>query len=426
MRSKKSSSTGKTTFTIFITLLLASAIVPTPAQARKFKVLHTFHKSDGFGPVGALTRDAKGNLYGTTSGGGRGVCGGFTCGTAFKLDGTGKQIWLHSFNGKSGMGPEVGLLRDGAGNLYGTTIEGGDLACAENSLGCGTVFKLDKTGRETVLYKFRGDQDGWAADSPVVMDSAGNLYGTTERGGTSTWGTIFQVDKNGKETVLYSFMGGSDGCLPIGVIMDAAGNLYGVASQGGSESCSFGGDGVVFKLDTTGSFSVLHTFRGSDGAIPASVLLLDSARNLYGTTAQGGSSMTCFNGCGTVFKVTSDGVETVLYSFCSLQNCIDGERPVDGPLLRDSKGNLYGTTVFGGAYHNNCNRDSCGVVFKLSTTGTETVLHSFSGGTDGAIPEAGLITDGLGSFYGAAMQGGDANCTFNGEPGCGVVFKIGP
>src|SRR5580704_18314002 len=164
MRSRQFCSAAKMIFAISIALLAASVVDVQPAQAQKFKVLHTFHKSDGFAPVGALTRDANGNLYGTTSGGGKGLCGGYTCGTAFKLDGTGKQIWLHSFNGKNGMGPEVGLLRDAAGDLYGTTIEGGDLSCKELSLGCGTVFKLDKTGRETVLYKFKGKPDGWAAD----------------------------------------------------------------------------------------------------------------------------------------------------------------------------------------------------------------------------------------------------------------------
>jgi uncharacterized repeat protein (TIGR03803 family) len=321
------------------------------------------------------------------------------------------------------MGPEVGLLRDGAGNLYGTTIDGGVTTCG-NQLGCGTVFKLDKMGRETALHKFKGDLDGWAADSPVVMDSAGNLYGTTERGGTSTWGTIFKVDKNGKETVLYSFTGGSDGCLPTGVILDTNGNLYGVASQGGSESCSFGGDGVVFKLDTTGSFSVLHTFGGLDGASPGSVLLLDSGGNLYGTTAYGGSSTACPFGCGTVFEVTSEGMETVLYSFCSLRNCTDGEIPAGGPLVRDMKGTLYGTTDEGGVYRNGCSRGGCGVVFKLDRSGKEAVLHSFTGGTDGGVPIAGLVGDRAGNLYGTTFQGGDVNC----EPayGCGVVFQIIP
>jgi uncharacterized repeat protein (TIGR03803 family) len=422
MRSKKPYFASKSFFVVFLMFLLA--VVAQSAQAQKFKVLHTFHKSDGFAPVGALTRDANGNLYGTTSGGGKGLCGGYTCGTAFKLDGTGKQIWLHSFNGKNGMGPEVGLLRDAAGDLYGTTIEGGDLSCKELSLGCGTVFKLDKTGRETVLYKFKGKPDGWAADSPVVMDAAGNLYGTTEHGGSFEFGTIFKLDKSGKETVLYSFTGGSDGCYPVGVTLDADGNLYGVAANGGSEVCSFGGDGVVFKLDTAGTFSALHTFGGSDGSTPTSTLLLDSRGNLYGTTAYGGSSTSCPFGCGTVFEVTSDGTESVLYSFCSLRNCTDGEIPAGGPLVRDSRGTLYGTTDEGGTYRTGCNRGSCGVVFKLDSAGKETVLHNFSGRADGGVPVAGLVRDRAGNLYGTTFQGGDINC----EPsyGCGEVFQIIP
>ena len=144
------------------------------------------------------------------------------------------------------------------------------------------------------------------------------------------------------------------------------------------------------------------------------------------TTSAGGNSAACFNGCGTVFKLSSSGKESVLYSFCSLSNCVDGEAPIYGPLVRDSQGNLYGTTDDGGFYEDNCNRGSCGVVFKLDTAGNETVLHSFSGGTDGAIPEAGLIMDPSGRLYGTALQGGDPTCKFNGIPGCGVVFEITP
>jgi uncharacterized repeat protein (TIGR03803 family) len=425
MRSKKPFPAGKPAFVIFMALLLASAFVPTQARARKFKVLHTFHGApkDGYGPggQGALVRDATGNLYGTTGGGGRGACGGYTCGTAFKLDKSGKQVWLHSFNGKNGMGPHAGLLQDSVGNLYGTTDLGGYVPCKEDSLGCGTLFKLDKTGRETVLYKFKGKPDGWAADSPVVMDAAGNVYGTTENGGSFESGTIFKVDKSGEETVLYSFTGGSDGCFPIGVILDSGGNLYGVTAFGGSGFCS-NGDGVVFKIDTAGEFGVLHTFGGSDGRDPDGLLLLDAKGDLYGTTGYGGTSTACPFGCGTVFKLAPDGSETVLYNFCSLTSCEDGEAP-GGGLVRDRAGNLYGVTVFGGLYRN-CNRDICGVVFKLDSTGKETVLHSFTGGADGSFPSIGLLRDGLGNLYGATMSGGDLKC----EPpyGCGVVYKISP
>src|ERR1700676_3487691 len=206
MRSKKPFSAGNPTFVVFITLLLASAIIPTQAQARKFRVLHTFHGKDGNGPVAVLTRDSAGNLYGTTSAGGTGKCNS-GCGTAFKLSKSGKQVWLHSFNGANGESPSAALLLDAAGNLYGTTDYGGNPKCTS---GCGTVFKLDGSGKETVLHKFNGSPDGWTSDSLLAKDALGNLYGTTEFGGTNDNGIIFKVDKESKETVLYSFTGGSD------------------------------------------------------------------------------------------------------------------------------------------------------------------------------------------------------------------------
>jgi uncharacterized repeat protein (TIGR03803 family) len=427
MRAKKSFSAGKPTFAIFIALLLTSAIVPTQAQARKFKVLHTFHGANGAQSNAHLVRDAAGNLYGTTSvgGSGKGVCVPFGgCGTAFKLDKTGKQVWLHSFTGKNGMVPLVGLMRDGAGNLYGTTVLGGDFKCFK--YGCGTVFKLDKTGKEQVLYRFTGGADGFDPEALLARDAAGNLYGTTLAG----IGNVFKIDKTGKLTVFYTFTGGSDGCFPAsGVILDATGNLYGVAAQGGVGFCN-SGYGTVFELDTTGKFTVLHTFDIGDGAYPGSLLLFDSAGNLYGTTSGGGNSFVCGStGCGTVFELSPLGngnwTETVLYSFCSLENCADGEEPGPSPLARDSSGNLYGTTGLGGT--SRCGGSGCGVVFKLEPQGKEIVLHSFTGGADGQDPSLGVILDKSGNLYGTTFFGGDRNCAPAGNrDGCGVVYKLTP
>src|SRR5579863_9120394 len=151
------SNLAKIVFAIFITLLLASVVVPTQAQAQTFKVLHTFHGPNGNGPAGVLIRDSAGNLYGTTEAGGTGKCGTFGCGTAFKLNNNGKQVWLHSFDISDGEEPSAGLLRDATGNLYGTTDYGGNTTCTS---GCGTVFKLDGDGKETVLYKFKAPPDG--------------------------------------------------------------------------------------------------------------------------------------------------------------------------------------------------------------------------------------------------------------------------
>lgn len=422
MRSKKPFSAGNPTFVIFIALLLASAILPTQAQAQRFKVLHTFHGRDGSFPTGTLVRDSAGNLYGTTSGGGTGGCGKYGCGTIFKMNKVGKEIWLYSFKGTNEIDPSAGLLRDSSGNLYGTTVFGGKVTKTCGGVqagGCGTVFKVDRTGKGTVLYKFKGTPDGFFPESVLVKDAMGNLYGTTPLGGSSGLGAVFKIDATGKETVLYSFTGGSDGCDPYpGVILDSAGNLYGVTMDGGAGFCN-SGSGVVFKLDTSGKQTVLHIFGGSDGANPDSVLLFDSQGGLYGTTANGGNGQCGGTGCGVVFELSPQSgggwTETVLYAFCSLSRCADGEEPL-GPLVRDASGNLFGTTYFGGT-------SGDGVVFKLETTGNETVLHDFTGGADGANPSGGLTLANSGSLYGVAEAGG-ASCFTRYT--CGVVFKITP
>jgi uncharacterized repeat protein (TIGR03803 family) len=429
MRCKKPFSAGKPTLAIFMVLSLASAIFPAQAQAQKFKVLHTFHGKDGSFPTGSLVRDSSGNLYGTTGGGGSGGCDGYGCGTAFKMNNAGKEVWLYSFKGTNEIDPTAGLLRDASGNLYGTTEFGGKITQTCGGVqggGCGTVFKVDKNGQETVLYKFKGTPDGYNPQALLVKDPLGNLYGTTYEGGVDGLGTVFKIDTSGKERVLHSFAGppggGGDGALSYeGVIRDAAGNLYGVTAGGGAY-----GAGVVYEVDAAGKETLLYSFTGGpDGGGPDSVLLLDSQGNLYGTTADGGSSTVCDGGCGTVFELSPRNggwAETALYSFCPLEGCADGEKPVGGPLVRDSAGNIYGNTIFGGAYRN-CNGDACGVIFKLDLAGKETVLHSFTGGADGAFPVAGLTLDSSGNLYGTAWQGG-AKCFTSYT--CGVVFKITP
>jgi uncharacterized repeat protein (TIGR03803 family) len=426
MRSKKLCSAVKPIFVSFVTLLLASIAVPAQTQATKFKVLHTFKGSDGGSPMGVLVRDAAGNIYGTTIGGGTGKCSKMGCGTAFKLNKSGQQVWLYSFKGGNGLNPDAGLLRDAAGNLFGTTVYGGDTNCAPPE-GCGTVFELDKTGKQgTVLHKFTGTPDGWFPEALLVEDPAGNLYGTTYLGGSSSLGAVFKIDKTGKETILHSFAGppdgGGDGAFSYqGVIRDSAGNLYGVTDAGGAY-----GAGVVYERNARGKETLLYSFTGfSDGSGPNSVLLMDADGNLYGTTKGGGNGECGGTGCGVVFELSphSDGswTESTLYVFCSLASCTDGEEPLAGPLVRDSAGNLYGTTYFGGDIRL-CN-GSCGVVFKLDNAGKETVLHTFTGGADGAFPYAGLTIDGQGNLYGTT-QGGGATCYTSYT--CGVVFKITP
>jgi uncharacterized repeat protein (TIGR03803 family) len=372
-----------------------------------------------------LILDSTGYLYGTTEGGGNGGCGGYGCGTVFKMNGEGKESWLYSFRGTTEIDPSAGLLRDSAGNLYGTTIYGGKItkSCGGSQAGgCGTVYRATKTGKGSVLYKFKGTPDGFWPESLLAGDGAGNIYGTTYEGGSNQFGTVFKLDRNRVETVLYNFSGSSDGCYPRpGVILDATGNMYGAAS-----ACGAYGYGVIFMVDSSGNETVLHSFSsGLDGANPESALLFDSERNLYGTTVNGGNSECGGTGCGTVFELSPDGkggwTERVLYAFCSVTGCTDGEEPIAGPLVMDASGNIYGTTYFGGDPRL-CN-GSCGVVFKLAPDGSETVLHSFTGGSDGAFPFAGLVMDSSGRLYGTTQQGG-ASCfkTYT----CGVVFRIVP
>jgi uncharacterized repeat protein (TIGR03803 family) len=415
---------------IFLTFLLASAILPTPAHAQAFTVLHIFKgaPNDGEAPYGPLSRDSAGNLYGVTVEGGRGECSQSGCGMAFALNRAGRALGSFSFDGENGQYPSGGLLRDSAGNFYGTTEQGGDAtdACGgAQGGGCGVAYRLTKAGKEE-LYRFQGTPDGYEPGALLTEDAAGNFYGTTGLGGEDGSGTVFKIDRAGKETVLYSFTGGLDGCNPDqGVILDALGNLYGTTSGGGAGFCN-SGFGTVYELDTAGKLTVLHTFEGEDGANPDSGLIFDPQGNLYGTTQNGGASEGC-GGCGTVFELTpqqgGNWSEGVLYSFCSLPECADGERPRVGPLVRDRAGNLYGTTYFGGAYRN-CNGDACGVVFEIDAAGHEQVLHSFTGGVDGALPTAGLIIDASGNLYGTTEEGGDTSCY---PPyGCGVAFEITP
>jgi uncharacterized repeat protein (TIGR03803 family) len=347
--------------------------------------------------------DAAGNSYGTTSSGGT-----FDGGTVFKIDTSGNETLLYNFTGGADGGfPEQGKLAlDAAGNLYGTTGSGG-------TSGFGVVFKLDAAagGNETIVHTFTGGLDGGWPHAGVVLDLAGNLYGTTQTGGDPACGgfgcgVIFKLDSSGNEAVLHNFEGGSDGTGPFGnLILDAAGNLYGITASGGTAN-----DGIIFKVDAAGRESVLHTFTGTDGAGSTGGLVADSAGNLYGTTALGGASKQ-----GVVFKLDLSGNETVLFSFTG---GADGGNPITS-LALDASGNLYGTTDAGGTA---CGFPGCGVVFKLDPTGEETVLHNFTG-ADGTQP-LDLVRDATGNLYGTTLEGGNSGCDIVFTDTCGVVFKL--
>ena len=279
----------------------------------------------------------------------------------FKLDKSGTFTVLHSFSVSDGAEPIAGLITDSAGNLYGTTSVGGSdtVGCpgvgGSSGLqpGCGTVFKLDSSGNLIVLHSFTKSEGEFPA-AGLVMDSLGNLYGTTGSGGPSGGGTVFKLDTSGTLTVLHSLPAHGVSFQPeAGLILDSAGNLYGATINGGtSTACPGFGCGIIFRLDTSGNnFSVLHTFSGSDGALPLGGLTLDSVGNLYGTTLQGGSSTPCpgipnsLPGCGTVFKLDRSGNNfSVVHTFSGS----DGALP-RGSLTLDSAGNLYGMTQFGGS-----------------------------------------------------------------------------
>jgi len=228
---------------------------------------------------------------------------------------------------------------------------------------------------ETVLYSFGGySGDGNNPYAGLVMDKKGNLYGTTAWGGAYTNGSVFKVTPAGEESVLYSFGDFPDGGEPLaGLIMDKDGNLYGT-------TCCVGAywEGTVFKVTPSGEETVLYSFEGGqsgDGGYPLGGLIMDKEGNLYGTTSFGGTSTNCAGGCGTVFKVTPTETETLLYSFEGSASG-DGEDPQAG-LIMDKKGNFYGTTFEGGAYDE-------GTVFKVASSGKETVLYSFGPNTQTA------------------------------------------
>jgi uncharacterized repeat protein (TIGR03803 family) len=380
-------------------VLVVTLCTTIVTQAQTYTTLYNFKGDpDGYSPQGDLIRDAKGNLYGTTA------SGGSNHGVVFKLDTAGNEKVLYTFTGGADGGTPQTALLQAAGSFYGTTYSGG-------AFGQGVVFQL-KGSKETVLHSF-GGADGSHPAAGLIRDKAGNLYGTTYYGGASGAGTVFKLDTTGTETVLYSFTGGSDGKWPPGrLVLDSTGNLYGTTFGGGLMNCDHGlhGCGVVFKLDTTATETVLYTFTGAaDGGSPAAGLVRDKAGNLYGTTYAGGEANCPLNGmpgCGVVFKVSKTGTMTVLHTFTNS----DGSNPA-ADLIRDSAGNLYGTTQNGGL--------GLGTVFKLDSAGNETTLYSFMGTPDGVAPLGGLVQDKAGNLYGTTSSGGI-------DDGPGIVFKIAP
>ena len=418
-----------------LTILLAAAVVTQPVQAQTYTVLHAFTDGTDGAVPSALIRDAEGNLYGTTKFGGIPTCGEDTCGTVFKIDSAGKETVLYRFEGgNNGSDPVAGLVRDAAGNLYGTTQGNGVFG------GQSVIFKVDPRGQQTVLYVADGP-DASSLDSPLALDAHGNIYGMSPYGGNSDCGdggcgTLFKITPAGKFTVLHAFTE-TDGRQPEGgLVLDSKGNLYGTTNFGGDlkcESLGYGyrvpGCGTVFKLAPDGEFTVLHTFTGKgNGSFPLG-LTIDSAGSLYGIAQNGGHVIKNTNfeyGVGTIFKVDTSGRFDVLFTFvpCTQPPCTRGQvrNPVFAShLVRDSKGNLYGAEQF-----NNCAKGG-GCLFRLDTKGNLTDLYDFegeNGGPDGFDP-MGVVLGSDGDFYGSMFLGGNnggGECT----NGCGTVFHLIP
>ena len=367
------------------------------------KVLYSFTGGeDGGNAATALVLDQQGNLYGTTV-----VGGAYQCGTVFSLGRQASPPWpetvLYNFTCYSdGKNPHGGVVFDPSGNLDGTTVAGGSGGpCASD--GCGVVFQLayqQQPRNETVLHNFTAGSDGFGPGGAVVFDKKGNVYGTTPDGGSGYVGVVYQVSHHGQkwhEQVIHTFTGGKDGGVgSLGpLLLDSAGDLYGVTEEGGSYSA-----GTVFKLSHSGKswkLTPLYEFKGgTDAGSPYGGLVADASGNLYGTTYYGGA-----NGLGTVFELARKNKhkyrERVLYSF---KGGSDGSFSTT-TLTFGSSNELYGTTSMGGA---SCD---CGTIFEINAkSGKEKVLHAFGSGTDGAYPYYGLAKDASGNFYGSTVVGG--------------------
>ncbi|HXM59847.1 MAG TPA: choice-of-anchor tandem repeat GloVer-containing protein [Terriglobales bacterium] len=451
----------------FLLFALILALASTASAEWKEKVLYSFQGgTDGAYPAGGVVFDKQGNLYGATQYGGGTNCSPMAaCGTVYQLAPPAKQgePWseslLHVFQGKQhndGEFPSGGVIADALGNIYGTASYGGTGDCVLLGVkgGCGTVFELSppqtKGGKwtYTILYSFKGGKDGYLPFGDLVLDAVGNLYGATYFGGGKGTtcdsgyyqycGTVFELSRpkttRGKwtEKVLHSFAAGTDGANPNGgLVLNKKGAVYGTTSAGGNQGCkttSAHGCGTAFELKpptkTGGAWmeTLLHRFQGNrDGNNPAAGLAFDRNGGLYGTTLTGGPG----GGGGTVFRLTppskKSGVwkKAILHGFDGVGGGLDAESPV----VFDSNGNLYGTTLdSGGTYY--------GTVFRLTPPQQDgdnwnfSMLYGFEAPPDGGQPAAGLVFDKSGNLYSTTTEGGSGNgCSFH---GCGTVFEVSP
>ena len=410
---------------IYVAFLLCLAAAVT-SSAQTFKTLATFDGKDGFNPVGTLVQGFDGNFYGTTGGGGP-----TESGTVFRISHGGTLTVIHYFscsnrqtNCPDGSRPEAGLVLASDGNLYGTTFGFGDCS-TQNHFDCGSVFRITPSGTLTTLYRFCSQTNCADGANPngLIQGDDGNFYGTTGWGGLSSGtcqdnfgcGTVFKIAPNGALTTLYNFCATAncrDGERPLTPLVQARdGNFYGTTQAGGTSTNINGIGGTAFKLTPTGILTTLYDFCSqtncTDGFAPSGLIQATNG-NFYGSTQAGGAGGQL--GAGSVFKLTPGGTLTTLYSFlCSQSKCPEGSAP--GGLVQATDGNFYGTTALGGERSN-------GTAFKITSGGTQTMLHSFcllTNCADGAIPN-GLFQATDGNFYGTTRGGGGT--------GAGTVFEL--
>jgi uncharacterized repeat protein (TIGR03803 family) len=372
------------------TTLAALCLSACSLPAQTFTTIHSFSGKDGHFPFAALDQATDGNLYGTTYYG-----GAADSGEVFRITTAGTLKTVHSFCSRTdcadGEYTYAVPVQATDGHLYGTTYLGG-----ANDLG--TIFKLSTTGTLTTLHSFAGT-DGREPLAGLVQAANGSMYGTTYAGGSKGDGVVFKITASGTFTTLHSFcsqMACADGQNPFaGLVQGIDGNLYGTTLAGGAH-----GDGTIFKITPGGTLTTLHSFCSqsgcTDGEFPQTGLIQAIDGNFYGTTILGGAY-----GNGTIFKITPTGTLTALYSVCSQVGCPDGNY-LYAPLTQATDGNLYGIMQIGGS-------NGYGTIFKITTTGTLTTLYSFcsqSGCADGEYPAGGLVQDTNGTLYGTTSDGG--------------------
>jgi len=402
--------------------VLLWATVPIGLSAQTFETVHRFDGTHGGKPTGALVQATSGNLYGTTdTGGSNNECGdGVGCGTVFEISPSGGPVkTLYSFCSQGGTActdganPQAGLVQGTGGNFYGTTQSGGAYTHCGTSGSCGTVFEITPGGAPTTLHSF--DFTDGSGPGALVQATSGDFYGTTWLGGADGQGigTVFKITPSGTLTTLYSFcpqIGCKDGASPTGLVQATNGNFYGTTYGGGAKH-----QGTVFKITPSGTLTTLYSFCSqtgcTDGSNPYAGLVQGTDGNLYGTTYRGGANKrgTVLYGCGTVFKITSSGTLTTLYSLCSQSGCTDGNEPLAG-LVQDTNGMFYGTTSHGGANATDCGGGGCGTVFSLSVGLGPFVKTQPASGKVGGFVE----------ILGTNLTG-STSVSFNGTP---AVFRV--